>query len=104
MVLGWDDGRDQTEALAAAGLKPEEPLGEPPLLLPADCMVAVDVFALLTTQAQYAGMGGVFTGLRYEALSVVREAVGIDSSDWPGVFSDLRVMELHAVKLGSEKG
>lgn len=103
VVQGWDDGREQTEALAAAGLKSEIPLGDAPLLLPVDCLYVTHFFMQMTTQTQRAGMEGVFTGLRYEASAAVREAMGVPVEHWPEVFADLRVMELHALELASRE-
>jgi hypothetical protein len=48
------------------------------------------------------GMGGA-TGLRYEALPVLRRALGIPVADWGAVFEDLQVMEGEILRLWREK-
>jgi hypothetical protein len=62
---------------------------------------AIGLFCALNTQWNTAGLAGVRTGLKYEAIKPTAEALQIDAS--PGVFLDLRIMEDEALKLVSER-
>jgi hypothetical protein len=71
--------------------------GPPVELWPCN-LQAVHIFTSTRTQWRYAGMGGA-VGLIYSELPFVFEMEGIDRKDWPGIFSDLRVMERAALEV-----
>lgn len=62
---------------------------------------AVRVFCAMVTQWQVA-YGG-YVGLRYEALQVVFEAIGIEPKKRAEVFSSLRILESEALSAINEK-
>jgi hypothetical protein len=42
-------------------------------------------------------------GLRYEALPMLRDALGIPPEEWPAVLADLQVLERESLRLWREK-
>ncbi|MDN8617875.1 DUF1799 domain-containing protein [Variovorax ginsengisoli] len=74
----------------------EEMSGPPVELWPCNVR-AVHVFSMTRTQWRYVGMAGVPVGLIYSELPFVLEMEGIDRSEWPQLFAELRVMERSAL-------
>lgn len=101
-MQGWDDGSEQTSALAAFGLSPEVPLGDEELAVWEENAEAVELFQRVITQWNYSAMG-IPLGLRYEAVSLPLR-IHVPRARWAGVMDDLQVMELAALAvLRSEK-
>lgn len=80
---------------ADAIAQPEEQL----LPLWADNAAAVTLFGRCCTQWNYAGMGGVPTGLRYEALPFLMRLQGVPRDEQQELVDCLQIMEVHAMKV-----
>lgn len=62
---------------------------------------AVGLFLALDTQWQFAGMGGMRTGLNYTAIEPTARLRGIELT--PGVMADLQIMEQEALRIFAER-
>lgn len=71
--------------------------GRPHLLIPQDIWPVVHLFLSLGTQWDHAGMSGVKTGIRYEAVRTTAGLAGIGRVTTE-MFGDLQVMEAAALK------
>ena len=74
-----------------------EDVTPPPLEIWPDCWESVFTFEALSSQWNI-GFSGA-SGLLYASLPVVLEMRGIDRSEWPDIFEDIRIMESAALQI-----
>jgi hypothetical protein len=104
LVLGWNDGSEQSRALAALGVPVDTPLGEGELAVWPENSDAVEIFSRMTTQWNYAGMAGVVVGLRQELLPFRLRMQKVPRERWPAVMDDVLEMERAALAAMRKKG
>jgi len=100
-VLGWDDPRTTTDALAAFGLKPAQALAPPVQDIWPCNLTAFNVFYRLRTQWITGPRGA--TGLRLEALPTALQLEAVPAADWPAVSTEVQSMEAEALRLWRER-
>jgi hypothetical protein len=88
---------EQEAALAAFGLKFEIPARHDNTGCWPDNWQVLQVFEAMRTQWNV--VQGLVTGLRYEAIPVVMQMMGIRSKARGEIFNDLRVMENEALQV-----
>jgi len=96
-VLGFTDTKTTTDALAAFGLKLDEPQPDAHQDIWPDNVAAFDVFYRLRTQWNVGFSGAI--GLRYEALQLALELEGVPRSDWPEVTNGVQLMEQETLRI-----
>lgn len=97
-MQGWNDGTNQTDALAAFGVEVQEPLADQSHEVWPENWAPVQVFRRMCTQWAVGGMGG-YVGLRYESLAIILRVSLVPRADWPEVVDCVQIMERHALQL-----
>ena len=100
-MLGWDDPRTTTDALAAFGLKPTQAIAPPAQDLWPCNLTAFNVFYRLRTQWITGPRGA--TGLRLEALPTALQLEAVPAAAWPEVSAQVQTMEAEALRLWRER-
>jgi collagenase-like PrtC family protease len=86
--------------MAANGLTLEDFVDDYTAEVWPDTEVSINVFVAMSTQWRVGFSGR--TGLDYGVLPQVMRMCGVERSDWPMVFEDIRVLELAALEQMSE--
>jgi hypothetical protein len=58
---------------------------------------AMDAFRRVGTRWMYGAMGGVPTGLRWEAIYPLLDRMGLASAEWDELVEELQIMEVAAI-------
>ncbi len=98
LVNGSDDPATTTDALAAFGLKPAEPLQRIELAIWPENWAPLQVFCRMESQKNIAP-NGVVLGIHYAPLPFVMRPAARPQSDWPDVMDCFQIMEAHMVQL-----
>lgn len=85
------------------GFTPEDYAAESDTEVWPENWAAFSIFACLSTQWLTAGMAGVRTGLRYEAVYPLIDRAASSDEDWRELFADIRVLEREALETINEK-
>lgn len=100
-MLGWDDPRATTNALAAFGLKPDQPIAPSAQDIWPCNLTAFNVFYRMRTQWITGPRGA--TGLRLEALPTALQLESVSAADWSEVSAQVQLMEAETLRLWRER-
>lgn len=92
--------REELEAVAAFGIRPEDYVREPVAVWPC-CWDAVQLFEAMATQWRMGFSGPI--GLDYAALPAVMRLTGVPAAHRREFFEDIQIMECGALEALAEK-